>query len=135
MYVPPAIANIVLPLGLSQYDSVADYLYRYAAIVGQHRRHPWCRETSYSIYMALKHTHDHVCILSSTNHTVVEYADIIIDLECNSFIYNFDWMTETNPQEHTRINPEIDTASIPRRLKDYFSQRATQKFILRGEDI
>lgn len=132
MYVPPSIANAVVPAALSMYDSVASYLYRYAAIASQHRRHPWCREASYNIYMNLKTNRDDVYLLSSDIHTVVKYCDIIIDVECNSFIYNFDWLTETNPQELTRINPDIDTSSVPAKIQHYFSTCATQKYILRG---
>jgi len=135
VYVPPSIANAVLPSWLSMYDSVASYLYRYAAIASQHRNHPWCRDASYNIFMNLKTDRDDVYLLSRDIHTVVKYCDIIIDVECNSFIYNFDWLTEVNPQEHTRINPDIDTSSVRAKIQHYFSTCATQKFILRGEII
>ena len=135
-FTPEIITRATCPASIQgHYSSVNAWLRRLAAIVGQHRRHPWCTETSYTVYMTLKHIADECYILSNNVHSVCYFNGILIDVECNAYIYNFDWLKETGVSEYSFINHKIDTASTPRRLDDYYADYADTKFILRGETI
>lgn len=135
-FIPREIETLPVPDALAPlYKTTSAWLCRLAEISANNRKHPWCTELAYSIYMTLKHTSADTYILANENHAVCYYEGLLIDPNCNVYIHSFTWQEQTGPTEWFCMNPHLQSRSTQHRLNRYYCSVATQKFILRGINI
>jgi hypothetical protein len=137
--IPEAIRNAPLPPSVqTRYDDTHAWLSRLSVIAGQHKRHPWCTDMAFIVHMHLKESAlQHECYIQSSElHSVCVYKGIIIDINENLYISDFDWRTQTIPQSYVKIVPDradrLDPAS---RMHLYYGVCATSAFRLVGQTL
>ena len=137
--IPEVIRSAPLPSSVqTHYASVHAWLSRLSVIVGQHKLHPWCTDMAFIVHMHLKESAlQHECyILSNEVHSVCVYKGIIIDIDENLYISDFDWRTQTFPQSYLKIVPDradrLDPAS---RMHLHYGVCATSAFRLVGQTL
>ena len=137
--IPESIASAPLPEYIQdRYSSVHAWLCRLSVIAGENKRHPWCTDMSYIVHMALKSTVDacNCYILCNRIHSVCVYKDVVIDVNENLYVSDFDWRVQTIPKHYVSIVPGRPDRMHPEsRVRHYYSSSATSAFRLVGQPL